>query len=140
VKLTSTTAIHLADRNGTIAITIADSGIGIPESDRERIFEPFYRGPDDISDMPGFSMGLAIVRKITRTVGGDVMRLVALDVLEKQVELGAPGLGARRLAWSLVGERRDRLVEPGVVVLFLVFAESRCSPSSCASHSPDAET
>ena len=51
-------------------ITVCDSGPGIPEAERERIFEPFYRrqrpGPN-----VGAGLGLALVRQIARRHGGD---------------------------------------------------------------------
>lgn len=62
--------------DGRVMVTITDEGNGIADADRDRIFQPFYRGPDDISDLPGFGMGLAIARKIARACGGDV-RLAA---------------------------------------------------------------
>jgi two-component system heavy metal sensor histidine kinase CusS len=64
--------VRLTDDDAAALVTISDQGEGIAETDRERIFEPFYRGPDDISNLPGFGMGLAIARKITRAIGGDV--------------------------------------------------------------------
>jgi signal transduction histidine kinase len=38
----------------------------VPESERERVFEPFYRGAR------GSGLGLSIVRQIARRHGGDV--------------------------------------------------------------------
>jgi two-component system heavy metal sensor histidine kinase CusS len=64
--------IRYANRNGTVTVTISDQGKGVAEIDRERIFQPFYRGPDDLSNLPGFGMGLAIARKLARSFGGDV--------------------------------------------------------------------
>jgi len=45
---------------------VCDGGIGVPEADRERVFEPFYRGAR------GSGLGLSIVRQIARRHGGDV--------------------------------------------------------------------
>jgi two-component system heavy metal sensor histidine kinase CusS len=64
--------ICCTDRKGGVMVTVSDEGDGVAEIDRERIFQPFYRGPDDISDLPGFGMGLAISRKIARSFGGDI--------------------------------------------------------------------
>ncbi len=64
--------IRCDDDGAHVNVTVSDQGKGIGAVDRERIFQPFYRGPDDISDLPGFGMGLAIARKIARAFGGDV--------------------------------------------------------------------
>jgi two-component system sensor histidine kinase TctE len=48
-------------------ITVEDDGPGIPAGAREKVFERFYRLPDDVSE--GSGLGLAIVREIARTHG-----------------------------------------------------------------------
>jgi signal transduction histidine kinase len=47
---------------GKISLRICDSGPGVPEAEREKLFEPFYRG-----------LGLSIVRGIARRHGGDAL-------------------------------------------------------------------
>ena len=51
-------------------IDIRDSGIGVADADRERIFETFVRtaGPS----YPGTGLGLAISRELARLHGGDL--------------------------------------------------------------------
>jgi signal transduction histidine kinase len=48
-------------------IRVSDRGPGIAETDRERVFERFWRG----STKPGSGLGLAIVRQAARAMGGD---------------------------------------------------------------------
>jgi signal transduction histidine kinase len=71
-KHTRQGTIELAARPvGTnVAITISDSGPGIPWGERERIFDRFYRGGE--RDADGFGLGLAIVREAVRALGGAV--------------------------------------------------------------------
>lgn len=56
-----------------IEITLRDEGPGVALQARERLFEPFYRGPREHADgFPGAGLGLAIAREIARSHGGDV--------------------------------------------------------------------
>lgn len=51
------------------SVAVHDAGPGIPEADRERIFERFHRLEDD-RDEPGSGLGLAIVRHVAEAHGG----------------------------------------------------------------------
>jgi two-component system phosphate regulon sensor histidine kinase PhoR len=56
-----------------IRIDVVDTGMGIPEADRARIFERFYRVDKARSrDLGGTGLGLAIVKHLVQTMGGEV--------------------------------------------------------------------
>ena len=56
-----------------VRIDISDTGIGIPEADRARIFERFYRVEKARSrDLGGTGLGLAIVKHLVQAQQGDV--------------------------------------------------------------------
>ena len=51
---------------------VRDTGPGIPEASRERIFVPFDRGTGGPAQSEGTGLGLAITRAIVRVLGGDI--------------------------------------------------------------------
>lgn len=55
---------------GSAVLTVADSGPGIPEEDRERVFDRFYRRED--TQTQGSGLGLAIVRNVAQRHRGEV--------------------------------------------------------------------
>jgi two-component system OmpR family sensor kinase len=56
----------------TVTISVEDLGPGIPPFDRERVFEPFFRGSALGGASPGTGLGLAITREIVAAHGGSV--------------------------------------------------------------------
>jgi two-component system sensor histidine kinase KdpD len=54
-----------------LAVTVSDEGIGIPESDRELVMEPFHRAWNvRESRIPGTGLGLFICRRLVEAHGG----------------------------------------------------------------------
>ncbi len=58
---------------GTVELSVVDDGPGIPQPDRERVFERFTRLDDARSrDAGGAGLGLSIVRELVRAHGGSI--------------------------------------------------------------------
>ena len=55
-----------------VTCTVDDEGPGIPEQDRARVFEPFFRGETARAGAAGVGLGLALVRHIATAYGGTV--------------------------------------------------------------------
>jgi signal transduction histidine kinase len=59
-----------------IELSVRDSGMGIPDAEKERVFEPFYRGPyapdGEASRASSAGLGLAIARRLIAAHGGSV--------------------------------------------------------------------
>jgi two-component system OmpR family sensor kinase len=56
-------------RAGTITIAVSDTGPGIPATDRDAIFERFFRGANR-GDVEGSGLGLAIAKRALERAGG----------------------------------------------------------------------
>jgi two-component system, OmpR family, sensor histidine kinase CpxA len=67
----SISAVH---RDGSVMVTVADQGPGIPEAELQRIFDPFYRldGSRD-RQTGGVGLGLAIVKTCVEACQGTVV-------------------------------------------------------------------
>jgi len=63
-----TISIQVTEVADSLEIDFIDSGTGIPEGDRERIFEPYFSTRDR-----GFGLGLSIVQSIVGELGGTIV-------------------------------------------------------------------
>ncbi|WP_433324149.1 sensor histidine kinase [Spirillospora sp. CA-294931] len=69
----SRVAVTVASRDGTVTLTVADDGPGVPASERERIFDRFVRLDDARARATGGAgLGLTIVRELVTAHGGTV--------------------------------------------------------------------
>jgi heavy metal sensor kinase len=66
-------SLALTRQNGNAEIVVRDTGIGIPETDRQLIFDRFYRVDKARSRaLGGAGLGLSIVRWIVEVHGGEI--------------------------------------------------------------------
>ena len=65
--------VSASEKGGVVSITVADNGPGIPASELEEVFKPFYRpGFARQRETGGVGLGLAIVRTCVEACGGTV--------------------------------------------------------------------
>lgn len=69
----SRVGIGVSHSDGVVEIAVTDQGVGIPEAERDRVFERFFRVDAARSrHTGGTGLGLAIVKHIVQNHGGDV--------------------------------------------------------------------
>ena len=72
--------VRLKKENEMVMIQVADKGIGIPEDQREMIFQPFYRvGQKKAEDISGTGLGLSVVKEIVKAHQGTIQVDSQLD-------------------------------------------------------------
>jgi signal transduction histidine kinase len=65
--------LRLEQRRAHLRIAVRDQGVGIPESEVERVFEKFYRlYPNMTRGVGGTGLGLYICRELVRRMGGSI--------------------------------------------------------------------
>ena len=65
--------LSAAERDGFVALTVADKGRGIPAGESRHIFEPFQRGREAVAEqIHGNGLGLSLVKHIANAHGGRV--------------------------------------------------------------------
>ena len=68
-----TVTVTATQQNNQLHLTVEDTGNGIPEELKERIFEPFFRLDKSRSrELGGVGLGLALVREIVRVHNGSI--------------------------------------------------------------------
>jgi len=65
-----TVMVHVAHEGPHALLTVSDQGPGIPAALRERVFDRFFRNPDQTQS--GSGLGLAIVKSVVDRHGGEV--------------------------------------------------------------------
>jgi signal transduction histidine kinase len=65
--------VSVAQEGDHAVIRVTDHGVGIPEGDRERIFEPFFRvDRSRTKSTGGFGLGLSIAKRIVEAHAGTI--------------------------------------------------------------------
>jgi signal transduction histidine kinase len=94
--------IGLSGQADRAILRVEDSGPGIPETSRERIFEPFHQLPHTGRHYGGVGLGLTIVREFIELHGGAVRADASkLGGALFQIELPLTAPKGRKIQWTL---------------------------------------
>ncbi len=87
--------VMAADIDGAATLRVVDNGPGIPESERARVFDRFYRGEPTAASpgQRGSGLGLAIVRAIAERHGASVQLVTAPSGLGLEARVVFPRTG-----------------------------------------------
>lgn len=92
----STVSLKIGEGLEGVVMEVADSGPGIPEEEREKVFEPFFQGAASFREhIQGNGLGLAIVREYVSQYGGRISVIARNPgTLFKVVIPKTPGMSA----------------------------------------------
>lgn len=71
--------LSVARDDGSVLFTVTDDGPGVPGEELEAIFEPATRGAAGRNSGPSAGLGLALARRLARSVSGDVQAAASED-------------------------------------------------------------
>ncbi len=68
------TVVARQQEDQSLLLSVADTGIGIPKKDHNRVFDRFYRNDENalVMETPGTGLGLAIVKELVEMHGGRI--------------------------------------------------------------------
>ncbi|MGF1499124.1 MAG: sensor histidine kinase [Elainellaceae cyanobacterium] len=87
------------------AIIVADTGLGIPQEDQDRLFQRHFRGVQAEGTIPGTGLGLAIARELLHQMRGDIQivsPIAASDLVPPELKRYAERLerpGTAAIVW-----------------------------------------
>ena len=86
-----------SERHGIVTLVLEDNGVGIPDADRDKVFERFYRVDAHRELGTGTGLGLSMCRTIVERHGGTIRALARPGLAGTAIEIilaGVPPLAA----------------------------------------------
>ncbi len=109
VRLSATVEPGDPETAAHVALTVADTGIGIPADEQERVFEEFHQVRNNMqASVTGTGLGLPYARRLVSILGG------TLDLVS------APGVGSTFTVRFPIGDAGDTAAEPPPISVLVV--------------------
>ncbi len=109
--------LRLHRQGGGLQIEVADQGPGVAAADRERIFEPFFRGQLQPTDgLAGTGIGLSIVAETAAAHGGRARLLPPASADASDASVGPDSADAPALAASAASQHTTASGRPDAAV------------------------
>lgn len=71
-KKDSIVEVSTTKQNDSVEVVISDHGLGIPEDQKKKLFEKFFRADNISGNIPGSGLGLYIVKNLVDIYGGSI--------------------------------------------------------------------
>jgi signal transduction histidine kinase len=55
-----------------LLVEVEDNGLGVPDAEKAKIFEPYYSLRDSRQSRPGIGLGLALAKMFVKLHGGEI--------------------------------------------------------------------
>jgi PAS domain S-box-containing protein len=112
---------RLSDTRMRLAVDVGDTGPGMTEGEKGRLFEPFSQTRHGSASQEGTGLGLAISRRYARLMGGDLTVNTTYGAgsvfrLEVPIGYGDPGVAQRRKAPRHVSSIQSSQRNPAILI------------------------
>ncbi|HWL50510.1 MAG TPA: CHASE domain-containing protein, partial [Acidimicrobiia bacterium] len=65
--------IRLGSNDSWVTVQVVDNGEGVPQTERDQIFSPYYRAHSSSSQPAALGIGLSVARQLARLMNGDLV-------------------------------------------------------------------
>lgn len=72
--------VNLCSHSLNVSLSVEDTGIGIPDSQKEKVFDYYFKADNSDNSSYGLGIGLALIKEICKTFGGSINLESSIDI------------------------------------------------------------